>query len=358
MNLTVVSLALVSSLKDSPLLAPNRALFTKLKDLKFSRIAHPIFFSSVPQTLFIQSLHLSYCLSTAFICNKIPVNPDTPVKTGCYYGDELKISWSSPSAGLSFLSGNVTLTNCTFYECKGTSTFTLRQSAIYCSGTSFAKSNRLFDVDTPVNGSYLLNCRVSDMSSNLLYLKDGSFTVSNTTFSQSTAFGENEEDNCLLYFTQGGQIKINGCTFTTDKEGIWSIRTIATNTLHVTGCSFNIKAESKTLDLKNTYAIISHSCSTEEDFIKEDGQSVLQEGDGNEFNASSCPVTVITTPLSDEKKARATATAIVFIAAFTILFVMLIVCVFCKKENGQEEQYKSLNEVDNAQNSDDDVPSG
>lgn len=349
LNLTIAGLSLASSFGCSPLLATSRHTSTTVAFSRFSSVLHPLLYSNTPQIISLLSSTFVRLHGAVVHCTDMPSEPDTKVISGCVTAASRAFSgWViSAQSGLSFLESSLTIVNCSFSAFSGPYALSISRSAVQMNACVVSDVPSFLMVKQPVNNSQITNVTFSGSTLSILWALNGKFSVYNSTFSNLSPVAK----ATLISLTECTEFRLYGCIFDLDRAGTWEklpiLYAISTTNIAVRGCQFMTQNTTR-INLSRSYMIVRESCFfTELDDMLDlsDGAKVASENRANEFDRPSCPYIPTTEPVSAQDKAYAIATIVIFFSFFAVLFIVLIVYVFCKAGNEKVQQYAGLHAI-------------
>ncbi|OHS96559.1 hypothetical protein TRFO_37267 [Tritrichomonas foetus] len=337
LNSTFLALTLKSSLSNSPLFSlsySSSAFF--LQKSTFSKILHPIVINYRPSTIYFTQIIASRVFSNLVTCRPLNLDPDGSTSTGCILTNKTTFSFWDGEAYI-LLNANITLNECAFLSC------TTRLPAIpifdiqnsFVSMLSVIASECLYtfgQIASPINQS-TVQLSIFESCYNPFTITDGDFNFISTTFTN------NKQGTYNVFLETCTTIIFTNCTF--DVSTVKAIYASQTPDIRITDCDF---IGSSSIVLKDrSYAMIVHSCF---ELNLSDAISLSSDSAQTDvvFN-QKCPIIEsLETPTSGKDK-YAIATIVVFSCCFAVLFIGLVVLVFCKVGSTEAPQYGQLHEA-------------
>jgi hypothetical protein len=332
LNRTYSELHLARSLSFSPLFMLSLQTSLILRSSSFDRFISPLVFTSIPQTLFFDSLHVSRFLSSA-ICHLNDTDVSTrSMREGCVIsGDSYVLSSISPQ---SISGGNLTFAKCTFSHARGgTFVLSLTLCSLVITDSTGVNCSTFLSITSPVNNSRIVSSTFSSgegaADSEMFLLIRAEFTFRSVKFESASSV-----EYRLINLTNCVSVRIEDCTFSLPSKDAFVLNATGSPDIKIISCNFNA-AHFPIGELSDSLVMVSDSCfvpSTEEgipQLFSLNENAAVHEDSKVQFH-NECPWIDVTGTLSSEQKAYAIATVVVFFFCFAVLFIGLIIFVFCK----------------------------
>jgi cbb3-type cytochrome oxidase subunit 3 len=211
---------------------------------------------------------------------------------------------------------------------------------------------------TPVNRSQITLSTFDVPTSTVafMHITSAQFTLSDVSFRSQAG------PVTFIELESAVSVRIETCSFNwpeTESESR-ALKIADSPDVKLVHTSFN--ASGKVGNLTDSLVMVAFCCFRQEsaasliDMFDMDASSVVHEGPEVAFH-QACPWQEFTATLSAEQKAYAIATVVIFFLCFAVLFIGLIVFVFCKARK-EEVEYAEIQQDPNIMDEGDmDIPS-
>jgi cbb3-type cytochrome oxidase subunit 3 len=187
-----------------------------------------------------------------------------------------------------------------------------------------------------------------------IHLTKAQFTLLSVNFVSADAV-------VFLFLENAVSVRLDSCAFTwPDSAPALAFDAVNSPDIKLVSTSFNVSG--RIANLTNSLVMAAFCCLRQEgsaplaERFASDAPSVVHEGTGVAFH-KECPWQELTETLSAEEQAYAIATVVIFFLCFAVLFIGLIVFVFCKARK-EEVEYAEVPQDPNAMEEGDmDIPS-
>jgi hypothetical protein len=247
---------------------------------------------------------------------------------------------------------NVTILNCTFTRCQSPNgVFSLSGCSLFITNARVVNCSLFVRAVDPVNHSFVQGCDIVGATASVFEITGGQFLFAETAFTDVT-------DAPFLTLTGCGAVEFLRCEFRW-KVSVPAINAADTLDIRIIECQMIQEFVNGTIaELDRSILFIAQSCISvawEHAWLMtlgsyvHDAAGVVYEGDTCGSLATATPGTI--------KKAYAIATVVVFFFCFSVLFIGLIIFVFCKARNDENEYVEIPDVKDAGDEHDTDLPS-
>jgi hypothetical protein len=262
-----------------------------------------------------------------------------------------------------FIEGNVTILSCTFLNLNPgeAASLTFLRASFYLMNSTIINCSQFIDLQYPVNSSSVSFCWFEDPLSQpnlaIIRVRYGSFKLVDTVF-HTTNF-TTDSNATFINISDCISVIFDSVSFDRPAGSPGTFALFAQNTadIRIANSNFNT-GNSPAGSLSDSYAMADSSCFTGMPIFQTDLNSFFSLHNTIIQSNLTCPSFEISATLSAEKEAYAIATVVIFFLCFAVLFIGLIIFVFCKARSAGAPEYAELQEEAEEQDDDDvDIPS-